>query len=133
VTNLPLVRRIAARPSIVFASLITAEGIAGWWGAEADSVVVARHDPRVGGGYSVRLRRPNGSHHASAGEYLVVEPPRRLVMTWRWLEGGDDLGERRLEFRLRPLPGGVELTLTHSASQGCISARRIGDMSAQTY
>ena len=132
-TSQTLVRRIAARPSIVFDSLITAEGIAGWWGAAADSVVVARHDPRVGGGYSVRLRRPNGSQHVSAGEYLVIEPPRRLVMTWRWLEGGDHLGDWRLDFRLRPLSGGVELTLTHTCLQDGASARRIGDMSAQTY
>jgi uncharacterized protein YndB with AHSA1/START domain len=30
-TRLTLVRRIAARPSIVFDALTTAEGIAHWW------------------------------------------------------------------------------------------------------
>ncbi len=31
VTSLRLVRRIAARPAIVFEALSTAEGIAAWW------------------------------------------------------------------------------------------------------
>jgi uncharacterized protein YndB with AHSA1/START domain len=37
-TSLTLVRRIAARPSIVFDALTTPDGIASWWG-EHDHVV----------------------------------------------------------------------------------------------
>jgi uncharacterized protein YndB with AHSA1/START domain len=34
-------------------------------------------------------------------------------MSWRWA-GSEDPGESRLEFRLRPIAEGTELTLTHS-------------------
>lgn len=116
-TSLTLVRRIAARPAIVFDALTTAEGIACWWGPDAGPVLIAASDPRVGGRYRVRFRMLDGSEHESAGHFLDVEKPLRLVMSWRWLEGGGDPGESRLEFHLRPIAEGTELTLTHARLQ----------------
>jgi uncharacterized protein YndB with AHSA1/START domain len=113
-TRLTLVRRIAARPSVVFDALTTPDGIACWWGPDAGPVLLAETDVRVGGRYRVRFRMLDGSEHESAGEYLEVERPQRLVMSWRWLEGGGDPGDSRLEFHLRPTPQGAELTLTHA-------------------
>jgi uncharacterized protein YndB with AHSA1/START domain len=113
-TSLTLVRRIAARPHIVFDALTTPEGIVCWWGPDAGAVLVAETDVRVGGRYRVRFRMLDGSEHESAGEYLEVEKPWRLMMSWRWIEGGDDPGESRLEIRLRAIPDGTELTLTHA-------------------
>ncbi len=55
-TSLTLVRRIRARPQIVFDAVTTAEGIAQWWGPDAGPVLVAESDPRVGGRYRVRFR-----------------------------------------------------------------------------
>ena len=43
-TSLTLVRRIKARPSIVFDALTTAEGIANWWGPDGGPVLVAETD-----------------------------------------------------------------------------------------
>ena len=45
-TSLTLVRRIKARPSIVFDAVTTAEGIAQWWGPDAGPVLIAESDPR---------------------------------------------------------------------------------------
>ncbi len=45
-TSLTLVRRIKARPSIVFDALTTPEGIACWWGPDGGPVLVAETDPR---------------------------------------------------------------------------------------
>ena len=113
-TSLTIVRRIAARPSIVFDALTTPEGIVSWWGPDGGPVLVAETDVRVGGRYRVRFRMLDGSEHESTGEYQEVEKPRRLVMSWRWVQGGDDPGHSRLEFHLRPTPEGTELTLTHA-------------------
>jgi uncharacterized protein YndB with AHSA1/START domain len=58
----------------------------------------------------------DGSEHESAGEYLEVEEPRRLVMSWQWTAGGepDEAGNlSRLVFELKPIESGTELTLTH--------------------
>ena len=114
-TRVTLVRRIAARPSIVFEALTTAEGIAHWWGPDAGPVLIAETDVRVGGRFRVRFRMLDGSEHESSGEYLEVRSPERLVMSWRWLCGEEDPNESRVQIDLRPIAGGTELTLTHSA------------------
>ena len=54
-TGLTLVRRIAARPSIVFDALTTPGGIACWWGPDDGPVLLAETDIRVGGRFRVRL------------------------------------------------------------------------------
>ena len=112
-TSLTLVRRIAARPSIVFDALTTPEGIGFWWGPDAGPVLLAETDLRVGGRFRVRFRMLDGSEHESIGEYLEVVKPKRLAMTWRWM-GGEAPGESRLEIDLRAVADGTELTLTHS-------------------
>jgi uncharacterized protein YndB with AHSA1/START domain len=112
-SRLTLVRRIAARPSIVFDALTTPEGIACWWGPDAGPVLLAETDVRVGGRFRVRFRMLDGSEHESSGEYLKVVRPERLAMSWRWADG-EDPGESLVEIDLRAIAEGTELTLTHS-------------------
>jgi len=119
-TSLTLVRRIAARPSIVFEALTTPDGIACWWGPDAGPVLFAEADVRVGGPFRVRFRMLDGSEHESSGEYTEVVKPTRLAMTWRWTHGGDpaEAGEEsRVEIDLRAIDAGTELTFTHSRLQ----------------
>lgn len=115
-TSVTLVRRIAARPSVVFDLMTTAEGIARWWGPDDGPVLIAESDPRVGGRYRVRFRLLDGTEHESSGEYLEVRKPERVAMTWRWVGDEDEGGDSRVEFDLRALDGGfaTELTFTHS-------------------
>ncbi|HXO66264.1 MAG TPA: SRPBCC domain-containing protein [Steroidobacteraceae bacterium] len=116
-TSLTLVRRITARPSIVFDALTTPAGIVCWWGPDEGPVLIAEADLRVGGRFRVRFRKLDGSEHESSGHYLEVRRPERLVMSWRWLGGqeDEDPNESRVEIDLRPIPEGTELTFTHSA------------------
>ena len=115
-TSLTLVRRIAARPSVVFDLMTTAQGIACWWGPDDGPVLIAESDPRVGGRFRVRFRLLSGSEHESSGEYLELRPPERVAMTWRWLGDEDEGGESRIEIDLRALDGGdaTEVTFTHA-------------------
>jgi uncharacterized protein YndB with AHSA1/START domain len=112
-TSLTIVRRIAARPSIVFDALTTPEGIACWWGPDDGPVLLAETDVRVGGCFRVRFRMLDGSEHESSGKYLEVKVPERLAMSWRW-EGGEDPGGSLVEIDLRAIAEGTELTFTHS-------------------
>ena len=112
-TSLTIVRRIAARPSIVFDAMTTPEGIAQWWGPDAGPVLEAEVDLRVGGRFRVRFRMLDGSEHESRGEYLEIERPTRLVGTWTWL-GDESDGESRIEIGLRAIETGTELTFTHA-------------------
>jgi uncharacterized protein YndB with AHSA1/START domain len=83
VTSLTLVRRIRARPSIVFEALTTPEGIACWWGPDDAPELLAETELRVGGPFRVRFRMLDGSEHESNGEYLEV-----------WLGSRDYLEDR---------------------------------------
>jgi uncharacterized protein YndB with AHSA1/START domain len=35
-------------------------------------------------------------------------------MSWRWEGGQEDPNESRVEIALKPIPGGTEITLTHT-------------------
>lgn len=123
--SVTLMRRIAARPSIVFEALTTAEGVASWWGPAELPVILAETDPRVGGRFRVRFNTADGKEHEASGEFIDVDPPRRVVMTWRWTYGGepDEIGRTsRVEMELAPVNGGVELTLTHAELATEVSA-----------
>jgi uncharacterized protein YndB with AHSA1/START domain len=122
-----LVRRIAARPAIVFDALVTEDGIASWWGPHDEPAISARVDPRVNGTFRVRFRTADGRVHECTGQFLEIIKPTRVVLSWRWAEGGEpDEAEAdnisRVEFRLRPIDTGTELTLIHSALTTEISA-----------
>jgi uncharacterized protein YndB with AHSA1/START domain len=119
-TSLTLVRRIRARPAVVFAAVTNAEGIAQWWGPDAGPVLLAESDPRVGGSFRVRFRTLDGTEHESTGRYLEVVAPERVVMTWQWTFGGDpdERGQvSRVIIELAPIDAGTELTFTHERLQ----------------
>lgn len=117
-TSLTLVRRIAARPAIVFEAMTTTDGLAAWFGPDDLPVIRAQADSRVGGAYRVRFRTLNGDEHEACGEFLELVPPHRIVMSYRWSFGGvpDEHGRTsRLEVDLKPIDGATELTFTHAA------------------
>ena len=116
-TSVTLVRQIRARPSTVFDLLSTAEGLTAWWGPDDFPVISAEADVRVGGRYRVRFRSVDGVEHGCAGEFLAVEPPVLIAMSWQWTSGGEPEeggGVSRLELRLRATDTGSELTLVHA-------------------
>ncbi len=119
--SLTLVRRIAARPSIVFEAMTTPEGVAAWFGPDDLPVVRAQMDARVGGAYRVHFRTVDGRDghdHEACGEFLELVPPRRIVMSWSWAFGGvpEERGRiSRIEIELTPVGDGTLLTFTHTA------------------
>lgn len=119
-TGLTLVRRIAARPWIVFEALSTPDGLRSWWGPDEGPVLIAETDTRVGGRFRVRFRMLDGTEHECSGEYIEVTRPTRLVMSWRWTEGGEavEAGHvSRVAIDLRAISIGTELTFTHDRLQ----------------
>ena len=112
-TQLTIVRTIAAPPEAVFAAFVEPDKLALWWGPDDGPVLSAEVDPRVGGRFHVRFRlAEDGSEHGSSGVFDVFDPPRRLSMSWRW---EDDQGpDSHVDVTFRPVPGGTEVTLIHS-------------------
>ncbi len=120
-----LVRRIRARPEIVFDAFATVEGLTSWWGPEDCPVLSAEADVRIGGDFRVRFPTADGRIHECAGQFLEVRKPELIAMSWRWTEGGapEEHGRTsRLELRLRPIDDGAELTLVHADLRGDASA-----------
>jgi uncharacterized protein YndB with AHSA1/START domain len=125
-TSVRLVRRIAARPAIVFEALVTAEGIRSWWGPDDGPAISAEVDARVGGCFRVRFRTADGLEHECVGEFLEIERPERVVMSWRWTQNGqiDEHNKvSHVEMRVRAIETGTELTLVHSRLSNEESAR----------
>jgi uncharacterized protein YndB with AHSA1/START domain len=97
----------------VFRSLTDATELAMWWGADAmyrttDWVI----DLRPGGTWSTRAIAADGSESTVDGEYLEVDPPRRLVHTWR--PSWDNYAVTTVEYDLQATPSGTRLLVTHT-------------------
>jgi uncharacterized protein YndB with AHSA1/START domain len=83
-------------------------GMPGW------ETPTAEVDLQVGGRIRIVMRDPiDGTEAGAAGEYRVVEPPRRLVFTWVWDDQPDQPQLIELEFSERD--GRTTVLMTNSA------------------
>jgi len=80
--SLTYVRRIRATPAKIWNAFIDPVEIMHWWGPDEGPTLAAETDVRVGGRFKVSFRTRSGELFENLGEYLVLEPPRRLVMSW---------------------------------------------------
>ena len=104
--SLEVETRVEAPPHVVFAFFTDPERYRQWKGTGAEL------DPRPGGIYRVEM----GVNGWVSGEYVLVDPPHRIVFTWGW-EHNPDLP-----------PGGtqVEVTLTADGDATIVRLRHQG-------
>jgi len=95
---------IDASPEKVFPYLVEPELLATWIGEES------WNEPRLGGLY--RLKFPQS---VVRGEFVELDPPRRVVFTWGREEGDSmPVGSTTVAFDLEPENGGTRVRLRHS-------------------
>jgi uncharacterized protein YndB with AHSA1/START domain len=84
--TLRIERTFAAPAQRVFDAFTSEEVMRRWWHPEPDwDTPEASVDLRVGGRVRVVMRDPhNDIRYGGGGEYVEVDPPRRLVFTWTW-------------------------------------------------
>jgi uncharacterized protein YndB with AHSA1/START domain len=102
---------IAAPPERVFKALASEE-ICQWW--IRSGVFDTREwtgDVRVGGRWRAS-GMARGQPYVIEGEFLEVDPPRRLVHTW--LLAGAPGPATTVSYVVEPIDGGTRLTLRHS-------------------
>jgi uncharacterized protein YndB with AHSA1/START domain len=95
---------IEATPDEVFDFLVTEDGMTAWMGQHASL------DPKAGGGFAVDI-----AGYAIRGEYLEVDRPSRVVVSWG-MAGSADLppGASTVEFTLAATSNGTRVELRHS-------------------
>ena len=96
---------IDAPPEKVYRYLVERDLAASWMGDES------WNDPRPGGVFRLNIRG-----HVTSGEFVELDPPRRVVYTWGW-EGDDQIhppGTTTVEWQLEPEGGGTRVRLRHS-------------------
>jgi len=113
--SLRLCRTINAPREKVFAAWTQEQHLMNWWRVD-DSMqtVSAEIDLRVGGKY--RLGMHSTEHdktHFCSGEFLVVEPPEKLVYTWNWEPPGMDVAGSQVTVEFKQQGDQTELVLTH--------------------
>lgn len=94
----------------VFRALTDPRDLVKWWGApEAYRTEKWTVDLRVGGRWEVQGHEADGHAFGVTGEFLAIEAPTRLAMTWRptWEPGL----ATTVTYRLEAVPGGTRVTL----------------------
>jgi uncharacterized protein YndB with AHSA1/START domain len=96
-----------AAPERVWVALTDAAALAAWyWPASIEPEV--RSDPVVGGRFGITA---HAAGMGFSGEYLALDPPHRIVQSWRW--AGDDR-DTRVTIELAPGDGGgTDLAVRH--------------------
>lgn len=100
--------RIAARPEVVFQYFVDPERMARWMDSSTAAITL---DARPGGAIQFTV----AGRHGGGGEFVEVDPPRRVVYTWGWDEPGHPIppGSTRVEIDLTPDGDETILRLRH--------------------
>jgi uncharacterized protein YndB with AHSA1/START domain/uncharacterized protein YciI len=102
---------IAVPPERVFRALTTDE-ITQWWGsAELYRTTQYSADLRPGGRWRTDGVGADGSAFYVEGEFLEIDPPRKLVQTWKAAWDGNN--ETTITYNLEAIEGGTRVTVRH--------------------
>jgi uncharacterized protein YndB with AHSA1/START domain len=127
-------RTIAAPRERVFDAFARQEQMDRWMCRDAASHVIEylQFDFRVGGGFSLEIRTPDGHAYLHRSIYKEIKRPEKIVFTWN-LEHTDAGGRKVMHHpedtivrvELLDRRGSTEVVLTHDL--GATSAKERGD------
>lgn len=126
-----------AAPQQVFDAWSSQHAMAQWFGPQSHRCRIEHYDFRVGGAYRIRMiptaddadcAGDAGKDSVCAGEFVEIDAPRRIVMTFSWVENGADVGETILSVEFYASGDGTDLVLVHERlpSDGLRNAHRGG-------
>jgi uncharacterized protein YndB with AHSA1/START domain len=108
-------RMIDAPREEVFRAWTEPEQLRRWWGPGEFTCPEAQVDLRPGGSYRLAMQPAAGDPFIVAGTYREVDPPRRLVYTWRWESGpAADGSESLVSVEFNDRGNRTEIVLTHT-------------------
>jgi uncharacterized protein YndB with AHSA1/START domain len=112
--TLRLDRVLPAPRSRVFRACVEPADLSQWWGPQGFTTPEIDLDLRVGGGYRFGMQPPDGEIFHLSGEFREIEPPARLVYTFRWEEPDPDDRETLVTVTLQDRDDSTEVALVHS-------------------
>jgi len=111
-TTVPTVRISRLMPApreAVFAAWLDAEGMRHWMCPGDIKETVTEIDARVGGRFRIVMHGAENTYEMT-GEYVEIDPPRRLVFTWN---SNVTTGESLLTLEFHEQGDETELVLIH--------------------
>jgi uncharacterized protein YndB with AHSA1/START domain len=109
--TLHLGRQLAAPPERVFAACVEPEQLREWWGPAGFTSPQLELDVRPGGRYRIAMQPPDGELFYLRGEFVEVEPPRRLSYTFVWEDPDPDDRDTVASLTFLEVEGATELVL----------------------
>jgi uncharacterized protein YndB with AHSA1/START domain len=103
----------APRPR-VFSACIEPADLAQWWGPHGFTTPEVDVDLRIGGTYRFGMQPPDGELFHLSGEFQEIEPPARLVYTFRWEEPDPDDRETVVTLSLNDRGDSTEVVVVQS-------------------
>lgn len=117
--NLVVRRTINASPQRLFEAWTQPEQLQGWWGPKSARCAKVELDLRVGGSYRITHEFDDGRTVWIEGEFHVINPPHKLMYTWRVRPSPVDPSDPEMvTVRFEPKGDGAEVIVVHERIQG---------------
>ncbi|HET6686995.1 MAG TPA: SRPBCC domain-containing protein [Jiangellaceae bacterium] len=112
----------------IFRTLTEPAELRKWWGPHGFTTPETELDLTVGGGYRFTMQPPDGDLFHLSGEFLEIDPPSRLVYTFRWEEPDPDDRETVVAMSLQPVGDATKVSLSQGefATEARIALHRSG-------
>ncbi|HTP69829.1 MAG TPA: SRPBCC domain-containing protein [Dongiaceae bacterium] len=113
-TTLQIRRTFAAPRERVYRAWTDAKQFALWFHPTVEyTTIITQMDLRNGGAYKLEMHHKGGNVSKLEGRYKEVNPPEKLVFTWRWqhIEGSP---ETLVSVEFHDLGESTEILLKHS-------------------
>jgi uncharacterized protein YndB with AHSA1/START domain len=123
-----MTRVLDAPRESVFQALSEPAALAKWWGPSGFTTPEIELDLKLGGRYRFGMQPPDGDLFHLAGEFIDIDPPRRLAYSFRWEEPAPDDQETMVTLTLDALADGTRLSLWQGkfASQDRLALHQSG-------
>ena len=108
--SLEIRRTFSAPRDRVFNAWTRPEELKKWSAPGPMKTPLAEVDLKIGGRYRMVMRGPDGEEHRVSGVYKQVDPPKRLVYTWKW-EQPPDAPETTVTVEFHDLGSRTEVVL----------------------
>ncbi|OZU87027.1 ATPase [Virgibacillus indicus] len=108
-TTLTMKREFNVKPERVFDAWLNPVMMKKWFFTLEGTNKVAKNDPKAGGTWEIVDHR-DGKDYRAVGEYLEIDPPKKLVFTFKMPQFSEL--EDTITVELKEISAGCEMTFT---------------------